>query len=94
MDRRDDRPNPDMACWTEHQVASSGCSTAPQVAYRFEALQEPLPCLSPFQATAVRSRSRVGTWLRSTALVIPPRAQCRPVRMWRAPGHVVATALM
>jgi len=31
-----------------------------------------------------RSRSRVGTWLRSMGFVVSPHARCKPVRTWCA----------
>jgi hypothetical protein len=53
MDGGHHLPNAPMHCWTTHQVASTRCSAAAQVTYGFEALQEPLSRLRPFQATTV-----------------------------------------
>ena len=43
-------------------------------------------------ASCVRSRSRVGTWLRSTGLVVSPHAGCKPVRPCVAWGSTSWTA--
>ena len=94
MDLHNHVPDTCMECWATHEVARSWYSPAAQMAHCFVAFREPLPRLGALQATAVAQSARVGTWLRSTALVVSPRAWCRPVRMWTAPGQVVATALM
>src|SRR5919202_5282302 len=46
-------PNTGMRGSARHQVTGSGCSAAPQVAHRFEAFEEALPCFRVLQAAAV-----------------------------------------
>jgi hypothetical protein len=56
MDLRNYRPDTDMGRRARHHIAGAGHSTAPHVAHGFEAIQEPLPSLSPLQPTAVPQR--------------------------------------
>jgi hypothetical protein len=46
-------PNARVERWTTHQVAGSRRTSPTQMSYCFEAFQETLPCLRPFQATTV-----------------------------------------
>src|SRR5918911_1063442 len=53
MDSSDHLPNPQMDGRAAHQVPGSRCPRSSDMAYRFEALQEPLSRFSPLQATTV-----------------------------------------
>ena len=70
MNRRHNLPHTRVRPWARYQVTRSGSTTAPRVAYRFVAFQEVLPRCRMFQATTVPQSVAVGTWLRSTVLVV------------------------
>jgi hypothetical protein len=53
MDGNHHLPNAHVDCWATHQVTGARCTSAAQMAYGFEALQEPLPRLGALQATTV-----------------------------------------
>ena len=61
---------------------------------RFEAFEEALSGGEGLSPREDRRRSRVGMWLRSTHLVVSPRARCSPVRTCVASGNTAWTAWM
>src|SRR5919202_7009455 len=93
MDLRNYRPDAEVARWATYQVTSTRSTTGPQVPHRFIAFQEALACFSAFQTTTAPQSVAHRHVTPFDTLVVSPQARCSPVRMWKAPGHAVATAL-
>jgi hypothetical protein len=94
VQHRDRRPHPRMWGMTRHEVTATWCPASADVAHGLEALQEMLARFSAFQSPTIPEPV---TCRHVTPLDRFGRlAMCavQPVRMCRAPGQVVATALM
>ena len=84
--------NARVARWPTHQVPRTGRLAAPQMAHCFEAFQKALTRLGPLQSSTITQSVTHGHMAAFDRLVVSPRARWSPVRVCRAPWHVVATA--